>query len=255
MHNYDIITGGPIPYTYWSPEQLQTWKNVKHSGLRNEYNYVLKSYYDSLGCFDYSKAFPVDLVKTLFKCYDSCLEVAKGAYHAPYVNADKDDLFDWKGTPTTFERFPFMVTTIASEIRQFGGMWQPILAYQNMYCQGRMGGYAVYGGRHRIQALYSIQNQGIEATVSHLCFVTDIRNTFAGDISIPIVLYDTFISNLKLPVLNQCEDYVTVFVENHIDLKIIMKILEKEIDSIVENRLVDLFHSGFKPSSVINQKI
>lgn len=230
----------------WTPLQEKVWQNLQPYYYRFELNNKKypKSYY-----FSMDMLFNVKLVKNLYDVYNFNLEVLKTAYEYKYVTLENSVLVDHHGG-IGFENFSFTADSMAEEFCKDKGFFQPFFA--NKYY--KPGAWAVCAGRHRLIALQLLQSNKIHHNISVLCLLLDAKTQKSLNITIkfPKNLYP-LIQDLNL-ITNSCDsDNFYLTITNYADNWICLKILERELDFIIEFYHQDLINNKITPSETINQ--
>lgn len=236
----------------WTENQISVWEKSKKYYLREiKKNGKLfpNSFYNiKMPGFDLIK------FKKLYENYMKNWDVLYNFYNYTFIDKITPDIIDITEKDITFEQFSFTASSLLNEYKKNRGFYQPFLAYKEKNANK----ITITAGRHRRVALKYGQEKEENFTpqVKVACFFLDQYDpNFIDKIFIPKDLYDNILQDLNLYKENYDKDYYLVEVSNAVDIWIIMKIMEKEIDFFIEYYYDNLMENNILPSSVINKEI
>lgn len=235
----------------WTKEQLDAWDSVKNVYVKYKDNDDGKIYTNSIYNIEnmifINNEFNVQLFKDLYNYYIENLKAISNVYYTKYVDLDNDLLVDYKGD-ISFDNFAFTNEQISNEISTIG-MYQPFCAYSK-----RKPGYlGVCSGRHRLKSLKYLHDNNIPCNKKYLCIVLDShKNDFSCNIIFPKILYNRFFQKLNMNKTDYNGEQYLITVDNIVDLWLVIKLQEKELNFVVEKYENFLIENGIVPSNYIN---
>lgn len=230
----------------WNAHQEKIWQNISTYYYRTEINgkkYPLSFYYIN------NKLFDINLVKNLYSIYEKNLMQLKEVYNFKYINTKNSHLTDHHGG-ISFDNFSFSLDSMAEQFCNQKGFYQPFLAYNNL----RKGEIVICGGRHRLVVLNLLNTMKYEHNMEFLCLFLDDKKQEQLDINLifPKDLY-ILIKDLNIKTSDYDLNNFSLKITNYIDCWICLKILEREMDLIIELYYDELLKNNILPSPIINQ--
>ena len=230
----------------WSENQLRVWEQSKKYYLRevfvngklypNSYYNINNLWYDS------------QRAKDLYYYYTKNWEILANFYEYFYIDGPKANIVDDRGG-ISFSKFSFTKDSLINEFLNNRGFYQPYLAYK----EKNLGCATIVAGRHRLAALEHMKKNNMEIPIKTICYYLDSYDpNFEDWIYFPKDLYDNILKDLNLNVKEFNENYYLIQVSNAVDIWILMKILEKEVDFLIEYYFKDVMKDGITPSKYFN---
>lgn len=235
----------------WTKEQIQTWEQSKKYYQREiwrDKKLYPNSYYNSINFW-----FNAETAKSIYEMYCKNWKILTNYYDYCYLNPYSDNMEDISGKEISFTQFSFSKNSMINDYLNYKGFYQPFLAYKNKKANVT----TIMAGRHRLAAFNQIADKNIYAPYETICFYFDAYDpNFEDYLYIPKDLYNNVLKTLNLQTVNYNEDFIKVLVNNPIDINIIMKIYEKEIDFLIEYYQTDLIKNNILPDqSILNKGI
>lgn len=240
------FTGG------WTDKQLDTWEIVKLNSPRVNINgkiYFYSLLYD-MGYLSNNDVLNVDFVRKLFYYYNQSIPELIKAFNYTYLDFEKESekILDSKGG-ISFDGFSFTLDSLSKSINSIG-TYAPLYAY----VKKQEGSYLICGGRHRVVAINKLIQNRLWNGRKVLCVFWDsYNNNFEYKIGMPNLLIETLLYKLNHLVKEPIDEYFSyITIKNITDLWIVYRIIEREIDFIIEKYENELILNNILPSKIIN---
>lgn len=234
----------------WGKHQVECWEKAKSYSVRDIRNKKQSdkkyshSLFESLGIWPNEKR-----AKELYEYYCKNWEILKDFFDYTYISEQNISNYS---SEISFKNFPFTIDSLSTEYLQDKGYYQPLMG---IYVPGKK--FKILGGCHRALALYHLKRNKVNTETETICFSLNCyKENFKGNLYIPKELYDNIFYMLALPYKQSqlALDYYEIEVKDPIDIWIIMKTYEREIDYLVEHWEENFSKYKIKPDhTVINR--
>lgn len=237
---------------HWEQNQLDVWDKTKYSTprVRIDNKIHFYSYLYDKGILENEETVNIDFLKKYFKYYNESISGLIKCFNYKYLDfyGDRDKIFDVKGG-ISFDGFSFTLDSLSDSINKIG-TYAPLYAY----VKREKDKILICGGRHRVLAIDKLINDGKWSGNKILCIFWDSYNeNFETKLAVSNILLNEVLNGLNYISIDKIDDdfsYVTI--NNVVDLWITYRLLEKEIDFIIENYEDKLIENNILPSETIN---
>lgn len=231
----------------WTQEQLKVWEQSKKFYKREIYSnkkLYANSYYNITHRW-YNK----ETAKELYDIYIKNWKELENYYDTFIISEINNDYVDISGKDVSFAQFSFTSDSLKENYLKEKGFYQPMLAYKYKLEDKK----TIVAGRHRLIALRELEKDLGKLPIKLKGFFLDSYNEdIEVKLIMPKILYNNILLLLNLKFEEFDKNNILLKTNNPIDIWIIMKILEKEMDFLIEYYYDRLVEDNISPSPFLN---
>ena len=231
----------------WTKEQLKVWEQSKKFYKREVYvnkKLYANSYYNIT-----HKWYNKEMAKELYDLYIKNWKELEKYYETFIISKVENEYVDISGKDVSFAQFSFTSDSLKEDYLKEKGFYQPMLAYKHKLLDKK----TIVAGRHRLIVLRELEKEYNELPIKLKGFFLD---SYKEDIKVKLIMPKDLYNNILLLLNLEYEEFdknnVLLKTNNPIDIWIIMKILEKEMDFLIEYYYDRLVEDNILPSPFLN---
>jgi len=229
----------------WSDLQLNIWQNIQNDYTRKiivDKTYIITNLYKEQkiildNYIDYK------FIKEFYNYFIDNIKIIMGNYLYEYIYPQDTRIIDVKGG-ISFNGFSFSLSSMCESILK-NGLYIPLICDRQSNDT-----LAIVGGRHRIIALKEIYNKR-----KFLCLMFNERQSdIKCEFTLPTILLEKYFNNYDIIYCKIDKYFSIVYIDNPVDLWILFKLQEKELDLIFEMYSEQLYENNIFGSELLFKK-